>query len=285
MRIGVTLPQFGGQAADGAEEVAAFARAAEERGADGLWVGDRLLAPVEPTVGYGGGPGFPPQFRRQLDPLTLLGAAAAATSRARLGTNVLNAPWYPPPLLARTALTLDRISGGRFLLGLGTGWSPEEFDAVGVPMAERGIRLDECLKVLRAWWDDDPVTHDGPVSRIAPAHVDLKPHGVPVYLAGVAPRARRRVVEHADGWLPVAVPGRTDLRTAVLEPWAGLRERAGRELGAVLRVNPLPGTPVREVTDLLAEAADAGIEEAFVELMYLADSADAALDLVEGLVG
>ena len=285
MRIGFCLPQFGTAAAR-VEDTMRFATAAEERGADSLWTGDRLLAAVDPRVGYAGGPGIPEQFRATHDPLALLTAAAAVTSRVTLGTSTLNAPWYPVALLARHALTLDRISGGRLLLGLGTGWSPEEYDAVGVPMGERGDRLDECLDVLRAWWHDDPVRVQGRFATIAPAHVAVKPHGIPVYLAGAAPRARRRIATRADGFLPVLTPAARDLDRAVNQPWQALRDaaaEAGRDpssIGAVLRVNTTADDTVDTIAATLRRvAAQTDVEHAFVDLLYLAGDADAALDL------
>ena len=285
MRIGFGLPQFG-RAAEAAEQTMWFAAAAEERGAASLWAADRLLAAVDPRVGYGGGPGVPEQMRAVHDPLALLTAAAAVTSRVQLGTSTLNAPWYPAALLARQATTVDRVSGGRLLLGLGVGWSPEEYDAVGVPMRERGDRLDECLDVVRAWWHDDPVQLDGKFAAVAPSHVRVKPHGIPVYLAGFAPRALRRVAERADGFLPVIVPGGTTPHDAVTAPWERLRgmaREAGRDpgaLGAVLRVNPRTGQTVDDVVRTLRRvAAETEIDHAFVDLMYLADDPDTTLEL------
>ncbi|BBG01146.1 MULTISPECIES: TIGR03619 family F420-dependent LLM class oxidoreductase [Pseudonocardia] len=275
MRIGFGLPQFGAAAAR-ADETMLFAAGAEELGAASLWAGDRLLTAVEPSVGYGGTDTVPEQFRASLDPLGLLTAAAAVTTGVQLGTSTLNAPWYPPALLARHALTVDRLSGGRLLLGLGTGWSPEEYAAVGVPMARRGDRLDEALEVLDAWWNDDPVAHDGPAATIAPSHVQVKPHGIPVYLAGWAPRARRRIALHADGFLPVVTPQVRDLSAAVSAPWAELRAAAadaGRDpagIDAVLRINLPPGSTTADAAATLRRVReDTAVPHAFVDLMYL----------------
>lgn len=290
MRIGFTLPQFGAAAAH-ADLTMAFAAGAEERGAQSLWTGDRLLAPVDPRVGYGGGPDVPEVFRAAHDPLALLTAAAAVTGRVRLGTSTLNAPWYPAALLARHAMTVDRISGGRLLLGLGSGWSPEEYDAVGVPMRERGARLDECLDVLRAWWHDDPVQVDGRFQTVPPSHVTVKPHGIPVYLAGSAERARRRIAERADGFLPVVRAGTADLDAAVSTPWQALRaaaREAGRDpssIGAVLRVNARPGDTVAQVGATLRRVAEqTDVPDAFVDLMYLAADPRTALDSVSAVL-
>jgi probable F420-dependent oxidoreductase len=287
MRIGFTLPQFGSMAYQ-AREVGRFAREVERAGAASIWVGDLLLCPLQPKLGYEGAPDFPDQFRAQLDPLVLLTAAAMTTERVRLGTSVMNGPWYPPVLLARAATSIDQLSGGRLLLGLGAGWSPDQFEAAGVPMSERGDRLDECLDVLAACWAGTPVSCQGRRVRIEPARMDLTPHQVPVYLAGFAARAQRRVAERADGWLPVVVvgdpQGPPDLQAEVVEPWWKIRalaEQAGRDpdrLDLVLRVNPLPGADLRLIADLIRAADGVGIEDVFVELMYLAGGVDAALD-------
>ena len=290
LRIGFCIPQFGAAAAR-VEDTMRFAAGAEDRGAASLWTGDRLLAPVDPRVGYGGGPGIPPEFHAAHDPLSLLTAAAAVTTRVQLGTSTLNAPWYPAALLARHALTLDRISGGRLLLGLGTGWSPEEYDAVGVPMRERGARLDEFLDLAASWWHDEPVRVRGRFATVAPSHVTVKPHGIPVYLAGVAERARQRIAERADGFLPVVVPGTADLDAAVNAPWQDLRDAArdaGRDpssIGAALRVNARAGDSASSIGAVLRRVdGQTDVEHAFVDLMYLAADADAALELVSSVL-
>ncbi|MGY0058196.1 TIGR03619 family F420-dependent LLM class oxidoreductase [Streptomyces sp. LZ34] len=291
MRIGFALPQFGALAHH-PEEVARFARQAEELGAASLWVGDRLLDPVHPTVGYAGADTIPPEFRTALDPFATLATAAAVTERVQLGTNVINAPWYPPAVLARSLTTIDALSGGRLLVGLGTGWSPEEYEAVNVPMAERGRRLDETLDVLTAWWTANPVEHRGEHWTVPASYVDLKPAArphPPVYLGGFVPTAFRRVARRAAGWLPIAVPpGPFDPEAAVVRPMEHIREAAEREgrdpaaLDAILRVNPTSEATVRDIATVLARAEEeAGVRHAFVDLIYLAKDVDQALDLAQ----
>ena len=174
MRTGFTLPQMGAPA-HYAREATGFARQAERSGADSLWVGDRLPAPVNPTVGYGGGDDIPEAFHAVLDPFVLPSIAAACTEHVQIGTNVLNAPWYPTAVLARSLTSIDLVSGGRLVPGLGVGWSPEEYLATGVPMSQRGARLEECLDALEAYWSDNPVEYHGKHWTVPATYADLKP--------------------------------------------------------------------------------------------------------------
>jgi alkanesulfonate monooxygenase SsuD/methylene tetrahydromethanopterin reductase-like flavin-dependent oxidoreductase (luciferase family) len=182
----------------------------------------------------------------------------------------------------------------RRVLGFGTGWSPEEYQAAGVPMNERGRRLDECLDILDAFWTTNPVEYHGRFWTIPATYADLKPvqrPRPPIYLAGFTSAAKRRIARRADGWLPtVVVPGQ--LRpSAIAGTMAELREaarQAGRDpdaLGMVLRINPLAGTRLADIVDVITGARDeAGVDHAFVELMYPADDVDRALHICERLM-
>jgi len=150
--------------------------------------------PQTPYVGSSDG-SYPEQFKTVLDPIETLTWAAAHTSKIAIGTSVLNMPYYNPVLLARRLTTLDIFSGGRVRVGLGLGWSKDEFDAVGRPMKELGKRADEFIAVLKAIWTTDPAEFHGevytlPRSIIQPKPVQ-KPHP-PIYLAAFSPAALRR---------------------------------------------------------------------------------------------
>jgi probable F420-dependent oxidoreductase len=287
MRIGFSLPQFGTIASEPGA-VIRFAREAEALGADSLWAGDRLLSPVRPEIGYSGTDTMPEQFRSRLDPFTVLTAAAAVTERATLGTSVLNAPFYTPALLARSLTSIDVISGGRLIPGFGAGWSPDEFRAVGVPTAERGERLDECLDVLQTLWTSNPAEHHGKHWDIAVTYADLKPAQCPrppVYLGGYSPAALRRVARRGDGWLPAAVvPGRLD-PAALAGTLSRIREeaeRGGRDpqrIDAILRINPTSRATSADVAEAIDVARqEAGIEDVFAEIMYVAGTVAEAID-------
>jgi probable F420-dependent oxidoreductase len=292
VRIGFTLPQMGALA-HYPQEVARFARQAEQLGADSLWVGDRLLAPVNPTVGYGGGATIPDAFRAVLDPFALLSIAAVSTEHVQIGTNVLNAPWYPPAVLARSLTTIDLVSGGRLVPGLGVGWSPEEYLATGVPMSQRGARLDECLDALEAYWTDNPAEYHGTHWTIPATYVDLKPvqrPRPPIYLGGYSPQAMRRAARRADGWLPVVRPGSAGWEFSAasinvpaqrLEAIAVELKRDPAELDLILRVYPTAEGTVDQVAAAITGVQHhTRVEHAFVDLMEIAHDIDHALELV-----
>jgi probable F420-dependent oxidoreductase len=208
MRIGFALPQVG--SAVGPETLVTAAKRAEELGFDSLWVLDRILWPISPRAPYPIGDGsLPVKYKSVLDPLETLTFAAAHTRRVALGTSVLNLPWYNPVLLARQLTTLDVLSAGRLQIGFGIGWSPDEYEAAGVPWEERGKRADELIQALKKIWTTDPVEFQGqyyriPKSVIGPKPVQ-KPHP-PIYMAAYAPAALKRTASEADGWFPVGIP-------------------------------------------------------------------------------
>jgi probable F420-dependent oxidoreductase len=296
MRIGFTLPQFGALAVPG--QVAGFARRIEEIGGDSLWVADRLLSPVNPAVGYSGAPAgtaFPEAFQSILDPFVVLTIAASATEHVRIGTNVLDGSWYPPALLARSLTSIDVLSGGRLVVGLGSGWSPEEFEAVGVPIRERGARLDECLEALEALWTSNPAEYHGRYWSVPATHVRLRPvqrPRPPVFLAGFTPAAWRRVALRGDGWLPAWRMGEFQPTAAVTGPLGRIREMAeqnGRDpasIATILRVYPVENGTVAEIVDTLQRAGqEAGVTDALVDLVAIARSTGHALELAEEILG
>jgi probable F420-dependent oxidoreductase len=241
MRIGCGLPQAGTLA--GPAALVEVARHAEELGYDDVWVFDRLLWPLEPRAPYPASSDgkLPDAAKAVLDPVVVLAFVAAHTRRIGLGTSVLNLPFYNPVLLARQLSAVDVLSGGRLRLGFGTGWSPDEFEAVGAPTRVQRQRTDEALQVLKAIWANDPVAFSGehyhvPLSYIGPKPVQ-RPHP-PLYFAAYTPAALERVAREADGWLPAGLPIAT-----MQQMFSGLQEgarRAGRDpncLELIVRAN------------------------------------------------
>ena len=156
MKIGVAVPNIGPVATP--EAVKTVAQKAEALGYNSLWTVERLLWPVNPKAPYPVTPdgSLPEEYKYTLDPLDTLTFAAAHTSKIRLGTSVLDMPYYNPVTLARRLSTIDILSKGRLNVGLGLGWSPDEMEATGADMKVRGARADEFIQVMKTIWTTDP---------------------------------------------------------------------------------------------------------------------------------
>ncbi|MDQ0938227.1 LLM class F420-dependent oxidoreductase [Streptomyces turgidiscabies] len=280
IRLGLSLPQT--HQYDIGRDVPDVARTAEEIGYESLWVLERALFPEPATQGLYGMEGvpWPDSYRGLAEPLVTLTLAAAATSRARLGTSVLVAPLHGPFQLARTLGTLDAASGGRVVAGLGTGWALDEYAAAGVaPFAERGQVMDEILDVCRAVWGPDPVRYEGRLTKIASAVVGPKPaRPIPILLPANSKKSMTRLIERGDGWHPIAM-GVEQLAAQ----WQQVKDLAAekgrtRPLETVVRTNltytakaydgsdrqPFQGSIDQIVTDLAAHA-ELGLDEFFLD--------------------
>jgi probable F420-dependent oxidoreductase len=202
MRFGLALPQYSFSLPDGEtgfSDTAAWARRAEALGFDSVWLSDHLFYSFERY-------GADPAPLAALEPMTALAGIAAVTERVRLGTLVLCAPFRHPAILAKMAVTIDRISHGRLDLGLGAGWLAEEFAAFGFPfgtVGERFAHLEDTLGALSALQSGEPAAYAGSTvslheARLLPAPV----HGrVPILVGGKGgPRLLRLAARFADGW-------------------------------------------------------------------------------------
>ncbi len=296
-RVGLGLAQNGAFADPSI--VADMAARAEQLGFTSLWTMDRLLSPVAPRTAYPASPDgqLPDEQRSVLDPVVTLAIAAMATSTIGLGTSVLVAPWYSPILLARALTTVDLASRGRLTVGLGLGWSIDEYEAVGVAQRHLAARTEEVLDVLQAVWTDDVVSHRGDRFHIAPSTVQPKPcRRPPLLLAAYTPAGLDRVARRADGWTPAGLPV-----SAIGPMFATVRDLAaghGRDpdrLELVVRANikrferPLGddrpsywGSDEQIAEDLAATAA-AGADEVVLELQGSTSTLDELLEVARSL--
>jgi len=205
MQVGL-IPASGGGVPATPDFVRAVARRAEEGGFDSLWLGEHVVLPVHQRVAYPGSrEGLQAPSSEPLpDPLDWLAYAAACTDRLLLGTAILLAPLHQPLVLAKRVATLDALSGGRLRLGVGIGWNEQEYDAVGVPFAGRGARLEEVIAAMRALWRDDEASFEGEHVRFEPVFSSPKPtnRAVPVVIGGKTPTAARRAGRIGDGFIP-----------------------------------------------------------------------------------
>lgn len=229
MKLGVALPHIGPTASP--EAIIETAAAAEALGFDSAWVLDRLLWPLEPTARYPGNPRgqLPAVMQIVYEPLTVLSFIAARTSRLALGTSVIVAAYRSPILAAKIGATLDRLSEGRLILGVGAGWSADEFVAVDQPIGERDRRTDEFIRALRSLWSAGETRFNGDYYRVPPSIClpkPLQPGGPPIWIGGNSNRALRRAAELGDGWHPT---GR--MKPEALAEKASLLRRLAEEAG------------------------------------------------------
>jgi probable F420-dependent oxidoreductase len=233
MRVGLHALGIGAGARP--EVIRAVAVAAEEAGFATLWSGEHVVMVDEPTSWYpysaDGTIAVPPDAD-WLDPLMGLTYAAAVTSRIGLATGVLLLPEHNPVLVAKQAATLDVLSGGRFTLGVGIGWSAEEFAALGIPFARRGPRAAEYVAAMRELWAEDPASFSGEFARFEGVRVNPKPvrrRRIPVVVGGNSDPALRRAAAIGDGWYGFNVPA--DAVAERIGALAGYCQQHGRDLG------------------------------------------------------
>jgi probable F420-dependent oxidoreductase len=226
------------------EALVDVAQTAERAGFDTLWAGEHHVLATSSTR-------IPPTSR-YLNPVVALTYVAAFTRTIRLGTGVLLLPQHQPLILAKELASLDVLSGGRLIVGIGVGWAEAEFEALGVPFHERGARAEEYLEAMRAIWREAPAAYHG--RYVSFQDVMAYPHpvqqpGPPIVVGGSAPAVLRRAVEQANGWYGFGL----DLEeTAAL--LAQLRQAAERyqrpaSLGE-LEISVAPRVPLDEDTAL-----------------------------------
>ncbi len=207
--IGLCLPQLGEHVT--ADVVKEFCRESEILGYSSLWVQDHFLWPLVPERGYAGVSGLPipEQYKSVFAPTEILATAAAVTTTPRLGTSVLvQGNHWPAPLAQRLA-TIDVLSAGRLVVGLGQGWNAEEHTASGTSVTDRAARMEEFVDVLRACWGPDPVSFEGrffsiPESIQRPKPLQ-QPHP-PLISGASSPAGQARTAALFDGWNPARGP-------------------------------------------------------------------------------
>jgi probable F420-dependent oxidoreductase len=206
MKIGVNVQN--GQPWTSADTIAMLGARVEELGFDSVWVSDHVVIPerIESVYPYGPPGSFTPSNRGNFfEPLTVLAYLAGRTRLVQLGVSVLVVPQRQPLVAAKQWATLDTLSGGRTILGVGAGWMREEFAALGADTFERrGAALDEAIRLFRAIWSrPGPASFDGQVYRFPPIRAEPRPlrtGGPPIWIGGHGRRSLRRAAELGDGW-------------------------------------------------------------------------------------
>lgn len=208
MEIGIRLPSAGAKVSY--ENLVTVARWAEELGYHSLWVSDHVILPEQVDSAYP----YDPEHRWRLpaetdwlDPLLALAWAGAAAPSLKLGTSVMVVPLRHPILLAKQLATLDFLTGGRAVLGVGAGWMKEEFDLIGVPFARRGSRTVEMIELMRTLWAGETVDFQGEFYQVAGCKMYPRPvqGTIPIVWGGHSEAALRRIAQVGDGWHPTLI--------------------------------------------------------------------------------
>lgn len=298
MKLGINLPQFGAYASP--ENIANVAQQAERLGCDAVWVQERLLRPTNPRQPYGAMMPWPEAYRVVYDPIETLTYAGAMTKRIRLGTSVLDALFHSPVVLGRRLATLDRLSGGRLIAGLGQGWSVDEFETVNVPPKRKGAGFEEFVGALKAVWGPDPVRFSGRFYRIPESEIGPKPVQQPHPLmlgGGLSPAAIQRAGRLGIGWNPVLYA--FDALVQGLETFHGAAREAGHDpqgLPVMVRGNvvlsdapiaderrPLSGS-MAQIQDHVRRLASMGVDSLFVDFYLTPTPPDQQLRHLEALI-
>jgi probable F420-dependent oxidoreductase len=270
MEIGCHLPNQGPLATRQAVET--FAREAEQRQVASLWVSDHVIFPRTATGSYPGGRFPHPPDKAYLEPVITLTAAAMCTTRARLGASVFVLGHRHPIVMAKMLTTIDALSEGRLIVGVGVGWWKEELELLGAPFHARGRQADEMLGLFKALWTQDNPRFDGEFYKVhdigfAPKPVQ-KPQP-PIWVGGDSPGAFKRVVTYGDGWHATSkTPPQFAEALGRLKTAAAKANRAFETLHLSLRfglTDDLLGKGPQAVIDLLGEYQRLGLQHVVLE--------------------
>jgi probable F420-dependent oxidoreductase len=191
--------------------VVELARALEERGFESLFVPEHTHIPVSRKTPYPAGGELPDEYRRTHDPFVTLGAAAAVTENLKLGTGICLVAQHDTICLAKEVASVDAISNGRFIFGIGYGWNIDEMEDHGVVPKERREYVREQMLAMKSLWRDEEASFDGTYVKLPKSWAWPKPvqqPNPPVFVGGAAgPTLFRHIAEYADGWMPIGGAG------------------------------------------------------------------------------
>jgi probable F420-dependent oxidoreductase len=221
---------------DGIDPVS-LATAIEERGFHSLVIAEHTNIPASRESAYPGGGELPDIYYKTLDPFVTLAAAAAVTSKIELFTGIALLIQRDPIITAKEAASIDLISGGRFVFGVGAGWNLEELRNHGTDPKTRGALLDERIEAIKALWTDEPAEYHGKYVDFDPTHLRPKPvqrPHPPIYVGGNSDATVKRIVRHGAGWISNPFP-----EDQLAKRIGQLKEGAGHEVPLAMF-----GTPV-----------------------------------------
>ena len=258
MRYGITM-----FATDDAMRVDELARAAEERGFESLWLPEHTHIPVSRRSPWPGGPVLPREYWHTHDLFVALSVAAAVTTRLKVASGICLLVERDPITTAKEVASLDALSGGRFLFGIGGGWNAEEMENHGTDFRTRWKLLRERVLAMKRIWTEDEPSFDGEFVRFEPIWSWPKPvqrPHPPILLGGHGRRALERVVDYCDGWLPIGL--RAGDLTAGIAELRRLATEKGRD-PASIGVS-VYGVPMR--ADAIAPLRASGVQRVIFAL-------------------
>jgi probable F420-dependent oxidoreductase len=252
-------------ATDQTNDIRDVARAAEDGGFESIFVAEHTHIPTSRLSAYPMGGELPSEYSHTLDPFVSLAAAAAVTERLKLGTGICLVTERDPIVLAKEVASLDLISGGRFLFGVGAGWNAEEMADHGVAFASRWDVLRDRVKLMQSLWTNEVASYDGEHAQLSPSWQWPKPvqDPLPVLIGGGGKRPMRHAVEYATAWMPMPSQQKFSER---LDELAELAAEAGK---------PMPSVTlhaVRPDAGVLSHYASMGVERAVLILPPRADA-------------
>ena len=209
----------------------ALAAALEERGFESMWAPEHSHIPLSRRSPWPGGAELPKPYYDCFDPFVVLSVAASVTKRLKIGTGVCLVIQRDTIQTAKLVASLDQVSGGRFLFGIGGGWNAEEMEDHGTVFASRFKKMREQIEAMKAIWTTSKPEYKGEIVSFPPMMAwpkpEQKPHP-PVIVGGAFPHAARRAVRYADGWIPIAGRGGADMETQITE-FRRMATEAGRD--------------------------------------------------------
>lgn len=233
---------------------AEMGKALEDRGFESLWVAEHSHIPASRISPWPGGAELPQMYYDTHDPFLALTAAAAATTTLKVATGICLVAQRDPIHTAKQVSTLDHLSGGRFLFGIGAGWNIEEMEDHGTDSTRRFGRMRESVEAMKEIWTNEVASYSGEQISFEPMYQNPKPvqsPHPPIHVGGVFPGAMKRAVRYADGWIPIGGRGDADLASQI-DALAVACDRAEREVSEIeLSIYFAP--PDRAKLDALAE--------------------------------
>ena len=254
-----------------------LARVLEERGFESMWAPEHSHIPLSRKSPFPSGGDLPKQYYDAMDPFVTLSAAAAVTNRLKLGTGVCLVIQRDTIQTAKLAASLDQISGGRFLFGIGGGWNQDEMEDHGTVYATRFKRMREQVEAMRAIWTDTKPEYHGDIVDFPPMMTWPKPvqNPLPIILGGAWPHAARRAIRYGDCWIPHSRRPQYEDVTDFLPQFRAMAAEAGRDPASC----PITVWGVQPDYDRVRRYQDQGVARGVVQLA--AEPAEKILPLLD----